>query len=125
MKRKWPTDDVEISGFGPHTDYELTCRAMFLAGVEWLDAHHNETPHLIELVSVTGLVAANNDAGCGLLNAIIGAKMPSGEAVEPTGAMVQVVSRWVLWVMRYGWDKTFTQARQEQHPNSIPNAPPK
>jgi hypothetical protein len=54
------TDDMrEISGFGG--GYEQQCRAMVLAGLDWLDAHPDADPKFHGYSGVYGIATEDND----------------------------------------------------------------
>lgn len=99
MSKYQYTDDMgELSGFGG--GYEATCRAMVVAGLEWLDAHPNADPKFHGYKDVFGLIAEDNEDAKALSEAVIDA---SGR--DCTGAMHQQAIQHILWIRKNGWDK--------------------
>lgn len=103
-KYEWNEAMGEISGFGG--SYEAACRAMVIAGCEWLDAHPeavgvslDESDRAKEL-SVIGADATT------LETVIIEAANASGkEAGWPFDEMVHAVVNHLMFIRKNGWDR--------------------
>jgi hypothetical protein len=102
------TDDMrEISGFGG--TYEDACRAMVVAGLNWLDEHPEATPTFKGFTGVFGLCEHANDDGERLSDAMVA---PTGG--DCTGAMHEVTVRHVLQIRATGWDEYCRISREAQ-----------
>ena len=105
--RHWDESMGEISGMGG--GYEAVCRAMVLAGIEWLDAHPSADPQFTGFKNIYGVVSEENaDAGA-LTNAILAAS--GGEA---TGAMHHASVSHCLAYKRLGWDEYRRQLQERE-----------
>lgn len=92
----------EISGFGG--SYEEACRAMVVAGVEWLDAHPAASPKIGEFEGVLGLTTAENEDADAFREAMADAAREVGDDDGgPTGAMMQFASRHAMSAHEMGW----------------------
>lgn len=102
------TDDMgEISGFGG--DYEAACKAMVLAGLEWLDSHPNADPVFHGIKNVFGLIMEDNDDAKSLTEAM--AKVPELKGDGPTGAMMQAAVGHAMFIKVNGWAKYSQEMR--------------
>ena len=99
----------EISGFGGR--YESACRAMVLAGLEWLDAHPGSDPKFVGCNNIYGVVSENNKDANDLSNAVLSAEVvyddgkPGTVRDSATGAMHQAAVSHVLYIRNNGWEK--------------------
>lgn len=96
MKYEYTKDMREISGFGAVGGwaYEEACRAMVVAGLEWLDANPGALPR------------AKDERGKALMEAMAA---PVGE--EVTGIMMQACVLHVLRAHQIGWDQYAAEMR--------------
>lgn len=102
MSRYVFTDDMrEISGFGG--GYEACCRAMVVAGLEWLDAHPDAKPEFGRYAS------EGNDHAKALGDAIL---KPGESGGGATGAMFGAAVSHVLRVRKVGWDAYCAEMRE-------------
>lgn len=104
------TDEMgEISGFGG--SYELDCRAMLKAGLEWLDENPQTDPQFHGYKNVYGIISEDNDDAKALTKATMDAKIikDNGKTIrcgdEATGAMHQAVISSIFWIRKNGWQK--------------------
>jgi hypothetical protein len=99
------TDDMrEISGFGG--GYEQQCRAMVLAGLDWLDAHPDADPKFHGYSGVYGIATEDNDDAKALTEAVVAA------TPDCTGAMHQAAVSHVLAARRMGWPAYVAKMRE-------------
>lgn len=106
--RKWEEGMGEISGFGG--SYEDGCRAMVLAGIQWIDEHPNADPQFAGYKGVFGIIEETNDDAKALTAAIMDARcMMDGKEIrcgdECTGAMHHASINHVMNYKRIGWDE--------------------
>ena len=102
------TDDMrEISGFGD--GYEQCCRAMVVAGLEWLDAHPEAKPEFHGFRGIYGLLMEDNDDAKALSRVMVDAGDALGGA---TGAQHQATVLHVLQIREKGWDWYVAEMRQ-------------
>lgn len=107
--RQWDEDMGEISGFGG--SYEQGCRAMVLAGINWLDEHPNAQPQFKGSPQIFGVVLENNPDAEALTNAIMSAEITdeNGKVMkcreEATGAMHHAAVNHCLAYKKLGWDE--------------------
>jgi hypothetical protein len=113
MERIYTDDMDEISGFGG--GYETACRAMVLAGLQWLDEHPGADPHFKTCESIYGVCLDDNNDAKDLTKAMITAAEPGGGA---TGAMHQATVSHVLWIMANGWDKYVVEMKKPNDANA-------
>ncbi len=107
MTYEWTEDMGEISGFGG--GYEATCRAMVIAGIEWLDAHPTANPQFHSYKNIYGVISEDNEDAKALTKAVTCDKVTGGDC---TGAMHQASIGNVLFAKKVGW-KEFCQKRRE------------
>jgi len=106
--KTWTEEMGEISGFGG--SYEAGCRAMVLAGIQWIDEHPDGDPQFHGYNGVYGLIMEDNEDAKSLTRAIMDApvKMEDGTVTragkEATGAMHQAAVGNVLAYKRLGWE---------------------
>jgi len=103
-KYEWTEDMGEISGFGG--GYEATCRAMMIAGLDWLEANPDKKPQFHGYKGVTGICVEDNDAAKELSDAVV--KAANGDC---TGAMHQYTIAHALRANHVGWDAYCTEMR--------------
>jgi hypothetical protein len=96
-KYKWEKGMGEISGFGG--GYELGCRAMLIAGLEYWDANPDLDPRFRGFKDVYGILSDDNKDAKRLDKAVVDAV--DGEC---TGAMHQAVISSILYIKKNGWD---------------------
>lgn len=107
--KTWSEEMGEISGFGG--SYEAGCRAMVLAGIQWIDEHPEADPLFHGFRGVYGIVMEDNDDAKALTKAIMDAPvtMDDGSVTrageEATGAMHQAAVGNVLAYKRLGWEQ--------------------
>ena len=101
-KYKFTKDMGEISGFGG--GYEMTCRAMLDAGLQWFDANPNADPKFHGYKNVYGIIQEDNKDAEELTKAVVDASFD-----DCTGAMVQAVISSCLFIRKNGWDH-YTEA---------------
>lgn len=94
----WSEEMGEISGFGG--GYEATCRAMVLAGIQWIDANPNADPHYQGFKNVFGIAIDTNDDARALDKVLLDAA--KGDC---TGAMHHAAVGHVLAYKCFGWDE--------------------
>lgn len=91
------TDEMsEISGFGLDTGYEKACRAMVVAGIEWLTAHPDADPKFHGFKGVYGYIVEDNDDAKALTQAVLKA------CPDCSGAMMQAVINHVFYARKNG-----------------------
>jgi hypothetical protein len=88
----------EISGFGG--GYEMTCRNMVIAGLEWLDSHPEAKISYGEYKNVYGLTT-NESPDCKILQD----EMLKASGNDCTGAMMQACLGHVMYAYKNGWGK--------------------
>ena len=93
---RWTVAMHEISGFGG--GYELACRAMVSAGMDWLVAHPEAKPQFHGYKGITGIITEDNDDAKALSKAIVAAS--GGDC---TGAMHQYSVNHALHAFSLGW----------------------
>ena len=104
---KWTDDMGEISGFGG--SYEAGCRAMVLAGVEWLQAHPDAELRLKGYAGIYGIVLAESPDTKDLEAAVMDARvmMDGGRVVrvreECTGAMHHATMSHLMFIASHAW----------------------
>jgi hypothetical protein len=104
------TDNMcEISGFGG--GYELCCRAMVVAGLEWLDAHPGAKPEFHGWRGIYGVIVDDNEDAKALSLAIEEAAKAQGRG-GATGAMHQAAVTHILTIRDKGWDWYVAEMRQ-------------
>lgn len=96
MAYEWSEDMAGVSGDDTGT-YELGCRAMVKAGLEWWDRHPDADPRMPGL---GGASEANEDA-LALKASMVAAVFQSSTT---SGLMVRGCLAAVLWVRRNGWE---------------------
>lgn len=106
--KTWTDDMGEISGFGG--GYEALCRAMALAGINWLDEHPNASPSYKGFKGVFGLITEDNDDAKELEKAIMGVD----GATDCAGAMHHAAVNHCLAYKRLGWDEYCNQLRSNK-----------
>lgn len=97
-KYEYSDDMAELSGFGGA--YEAACRAMVVAGLEWLDANRTADPQFHGWEGVTGIIAEDNDDAKALTAAVI-----APTKGDCTGAMHQAAISHILWIKAHSWDE--------------------
>ncbi len=108
--KTWP-DEVtrEVSGFGG--SYEAGCRAMIMAGFNWIDANPDASPQYRGFKGVFGLVTDSNPDATKLDEAILNAKVITEDGKEAragdecTGAMHHAAVKHCLFYKANGWEK--------------------
>lgn len=115
-KREWTDDMGEISGFGG--GYEDACRAMLLAGLDWLDENPEVNPQHHGFKGVYGLTVSDNIDGENLEKA-----MAAASAEGCTGAMMQACLSHVYWVQAHSWDEYCAELRkaEKKRQSEVPN----
>lgn len=115
--KKWSEDMGEISGFGG--GYEAVCRAMTLAGIEWIDAHPGAEPHFHGYEGIYGVLLEDNADAKALVEhmmdapVILDGKLLQEHARDDcTGAMHQASCGHVMAYKRLGWDEYRRQLRE-------------
>lgn len=110
MKREWKESMGEISGFGG--GYEAVCRAMVLAGVEWMENNPDKKPRFRGFEGVFGLAIEDNNDAKELEKAMMDAEVwHNGEKIQDrvgddcTGAMHHAAINHIMWCARNGWDE--------------------
>lgn len=108
MKRQWTDDMGEISGFGG--SYEQACRAMVLAGADWLDAHSSADPKFVEYKGIFGIVEPRNRDAKHLLRAMHKAANRYARSIgcpdeRATGAMTHAAVEHVMYIRANGWER--------------------
>lgn len=113
MKYEYTPDMREISGFGG--GYEGCCRAMVIAGLEWLDEHPGADPQFTRFSQIYGVINEENEDARSLTRAMLAAKWTDddGNATTvgeygATGAMHQATVGHVLHIRQAGWS-TYVQ----------------
>lgn len=105
MERKY-TDKMDVSGMGGA--YEDACRAMILAGCDWLDAHPDAVPKFASLQGVFGYVKEENEDAESLSEAVAAA------CDDCTGAMHHQALLHVWFIKQNGWDK-YTEEMEKRY----------
>mgnify|MGYP006921331345 CR=1 FL=1 len=98
-KYRFGADMKEISGFGG--GYELCCRRMLLAGLEWLDAHPGADPKYHGFRDVFGVALEDNQDARDLSACVVAA---AGE-YSPSGAQHQAVVSALMWIRQNSWEE--------------------
>lgn len=98
MSYEYTKEMREISGFGG--SYEAACRAMVVAGLEWLDERAEADPKFSTYENIFGIIKSENDDAKALREV-----MSKAANDDPTGAMMQATIGHVLWIKKNGWDK--------------------
>ncbi len=88
----------EISGFGD--GYEATCRAMVIAGLEWMDDNPEAKPEYKEYKDIYGITYDENEDAKKLQQAMLEASNN-----DCTGAMMQASLWHVMFANKNGWEK--------------------
>jgi hypothetical protein len=107
MKYKYTDDMAELSGFGG--GYEATCRAMVVAGLDWLDANPTADPKFYGYKHVYGIINEDNDDAKALTAVVLEAA--DGEA---TGAMHQASISHIVWIKAHGWEQYCQESRERK-----------
>jgi hypothetical protein len=94
----------ELTGMGG--GYEMQCREMLLAGLDWLDAHPDADPQFRGYKHIYGVLECDN-ADAKALSAAVCAGFD-----DITGAMHQCVCSAVVWIKHHGWEK-FCEAKMQ------------
>lgn len=112
--RTFSHDMREISGFGG--GYETCCRAMVLAGVEWLSKHSGERPKIGQFGGIIGVHINENESAKHLEDAILaaeyeweGAKLIARN--DCSGAMVQYSINHAIRANAIGWEAYVVEMR--------------
>lgn len=105
--KTWTDDMGEISGFGG--GYENVCRAMVLAGIQWIDEHPDADPKFHGYNGIYGIITEDNDDAKALTAAVVAAA--NGDC---TGAMHQASVGHVMAYKRLGWDEYSKQLRERE-----------
>lgn len=114
--RTMTVDMTEISGFGGN--YEAGCRAMVLAGVEWLATHPDAKPSWSNPRGLIGVDLDENDDCKAMEEAMLAApltidgKNTTVNEYGATGAMMQFSKRHVMRAHRVGWDAYCKESRE-------------
>lgn len=108
-KYQYTEEMDEISGFGG--GYEEACRAMVVAGLEWLDAHPEADPKFHGYKDVFGIINEDNEDAQKLTEAVVGV------ALDCTGAMHQASIQHILWIRKNGWDKYVEKKTEQKRQN--------
>ena len=126
MPREWTDDMGEISGFGG--GYEAVCRAMVLAGIEWIDKHPDADLKFRSYENIFGVVIeASPDADAlteAMMNAPVyleGQRIQARVRDDCTGAMHHAAVLNVLAYKRLGWD-AYVRERRKQTNGAVPRA---
>jgi hypothetical protein len=90
----------EISGFGG--GYEVTCRRMVLAGVEWLANNPNASPEFAGYKNIYGVINEENADAKSLSSYITADAITGGDC---TGAMHQASISHIMFIRKNGWEK--------------------
>lgn len=121
--KEWSEDMGEISGFGG--GYEAMCRAMVLAGMQWVDEHPSADPHFHGFKGIYGVLAEDNDDAKAMVKAMMdapvyhaGKKIQERAGDDCTGAMHQASCSHVLAYKRLGWDEYRKQLREREDSGS-------
>lgn len=104
MTYQYTEDMAEISGFGG--GYEEACRAMVVAGLEWLDANPDADPQFHGYKNIYGVISGDNEDAKALTEAVVGA------TDDCTGAMHQATVTTVLWIRKNGWAEYVEKMRK-------------
>ena len=109
MKYEFTDDMAEISGFGG--GYEDCCRAMVVAGLEWLDEHPTAEPKYHGWKGVYGVIDEDNEDAKQLTKAVLDAAEKRGGS---TGAMHQATIGHILWIRKNGWENYVKETRSSR-----------
>jgi hypothetical protein len=96
-KYQYTKEMGEISGFGG--DYEVDCRNMVIAGLEWLDEHPNADPKFHGFKGIYGVIEEDNQDAKDLSDVVINA------CDGCSGAMHQATIGHILHIKEFGWGK--------------------
>jgi len=113
--RTMTKDMAEISGFGG--SYEAGCRAMVLAGVEWILTHQDAKPSWSTPRGLIGVDLDENDDCKAMEAAMLAApltidgKETTVDEYGATGAMVQFSKRHVMRAAKVGWEAYCKESR--------------
>lgn len=115
-EKQWSEDMGEISGFGG--GYEAACRAMVLAGIQWIDEHPSADPQFRGYEGIYGVINEENDDAKALVAAMMdapvyhdGKKIQEHVKDDCTGAMHHASCGHVMAYKRLGWDEYCRQLR--------------
>lgn len=115
--KTWSEDMGEISDFGG--GYEAVCRALVLAGIEWIDQNPTADPQFRGFSNVFGFVTETNADAENLEKAMTAApvfldgKIIQGHAGDDmTGAMYHTAVQHVLAYKSLGWEDYQKQLRE-------------
>lgn len=106
-KYVYTSDMSEISGFGG--DYEATCRAMVVAGLEYLDKNAAACPEFLGYSNIYGVIQGENAAAKALSEVVV--KASKGNC---TGAMHQATIAHILWIRKNGWKRYCAESREKK-----------
>ncbi len=123
MKYQWTDDMREISGFGG--GYELACRAMVSAGLDWWDKNPTAKPEFQGYKGITGIISENNADAKALTEAILDAEIEENGKKEKvrgncTGAMHQFSVMHCLQAHRLGWEEYSRLMREARQREALP-----
>ncbi|KKM61294.1 hypothetical protein LCGC14_1533190 [marine sediment metagenome] len=107
MERAWTDDMGEISGFGG--SYEESCRAMVLAGIEWLEEHPDASVRFQEI----DVISAETDEAKQFLDCLVETAESLGAG--PAGAMVNFTTYRAMTAHKFGWEAY--QGRMRDRPS--------
>lgn len=117
-KKEWTDDMGEISGFS--RGYEAACRAMVIAGIEWVDSNPQEDPVFSSYKGIYGVINPENDAAKSLHQAMLappvffnGKKIQDKVGDDCTGAMIQATTTHVLAYKQLGWEEYCRRLKKE------------
>ena len=105
--RQYTDDMYEISGFSG--GYEAACRAMVLAGLDWLDANPQANPQFSGYKGIYGVISEDNEDAKALTTAVVAAA--KGDC---TGAMHHATISHILWIKKNSWDEYVRQEGPEE-----------
>jgi len=98
----------EISGFGG--SYEMACRTMLKAGLEWWNKNPKADPRFkgsfLHKRHILGPITEENDDAKSLTKAMMDARMPDGRRCgdDATGTMLHIVIFHLFYIRRNGWE---------------------
>jgi hypothetical protein len=117
--KQWSDDMGEISGFSG--GYEAVCRAMVLAGIQWVDENPSADPRFHGYKGVYGVLCEDNDDAKAMVKAMMdapvlldGKKIQERAGDDCTGAMHQASCGHVMAYKRLGWDEYCKKLRERK-----------
>ncbi len=110
MKYDYSKIKREISGFGG--GYEAACRAMVVAGLQWLDEHPNADVSYKEYENVYGLTTGESD-DCKLMEK---AMLAVNDGCS--GAQMQASKSHIMFIHKNGWDKYVEEMNAKEEKES-------